>query len=100
MASICHSKYDAINQISGRARAQLFVNTSIDAASYIQPEELDFVFIDGDHSYRAVEEDLAAWEPLVKKGGIVAGHDFGSIDDVVLSIFFHDFNNIQKHVKI
>jgi len=33
----------------------------------------DFVFLDADHSYPGRLADLAAWVPLVKPGGIVAG---------------------------
>lgn len=34
---------------------------------------LDAVFLDGDHSYNGRLADLAAWAPLVKFGGLVAG---------------------------
>jgi predicted O-methyltransferase YrrM len=36
---------------------------------------LDFVFIDGDHSYKGVKRDFEIYSPLVKKGGIVGFHD-------------------------
>lgn len=36
----------------------------------------DFVFIDADHSYDGVLADIFAYEPLVRPGGILAGHDF------------------------
>lgn len=49
---------------------------SIDAAKEVVDSSLDFVFIDADHSYEAVKEDIEAWTPKVKKGGIVAGHDY------------------------
>lgn len=39
-------------------------------------ESLDFVYLDGDHEYSAVMADLEAWWPLVKPGGIIAGHDW------------------------
>ena len=42
------------------------------------------IFIDGDHSYEAVRADLAAWEPKLVPGGILAGHDFGNNDQVFL----------------
>ncbi|CAD7940148.1 unnamed protein product [Amoebophrya sp. A25] len=35
----------------------------------------DLIFIDGDHTYEGVSEDLAVWPNLVRPGGIVAGHD-------------------------
>ncbi len=37
--------------------------------------ELDFLFIDGDHSYEGVKQDYELYSPLVKKGGIIAFHD-------------------------
>lgn len=37
---------------------------------------LDFVYIDADHSARAVHEDIAAWARWMRPGGIIAGHDY------------------------
>ncbi len=39
---------------------------------------LDFVYLDADHSYTAVQNDIEAWLPLVRPGGIICGHDFVS----------------------
>lgn len=39
---------------------------------------LDFVFIDANHSYDAVLEDLRNFAPKVRRGGIVSGHDFAN----------------------
>ena len=36
---------------------------------------LDFLFLDGDHSYEGVKKDFKMYSPLVKKGGIIAFHD-------------------------
>ena len=49
---------------------------SIDAASLYKDLSLDFVFIDGDHTYAGVRADIAAWLPKIKNGGIIAGHDY------------------------
>lgn len=35
----------------------------------------DFVFIDGDHSTRAVLDDINTWLPRTKEGGLICGHD-------------------------
>ncbi|PCJ57316.1 MAG: hypothetical protein COA65_09660 [Rhodospirillaceae bacterium] len=40
--------------------------------------ECGFVFIDGDHSYRGVNQDISLWYPKVKTGRIFAGHDYHS----------------------
>lgn len=37
---------------------------------------LDFAYIDADHRWRAVEQDIAAWRKLVRPGGILCGHDY------------------------
>ena len=36
---------------------------------------IDFLFIDGDHTYEGVKKDFKMYSPLVKKGGIIAFHD-------------------------
>ena len=38
--------------------------------------KLDFVYIDADHSYKAVYNDIQCALKIVKKGGIIAGHDY------------------------
>jgi len=49
---------------------------SMDAVKDFKDESLDFVFIDGNHSLEFVIEDINGWSKKVKKGGIVAGHDY------------------------
>jgi predicted O-methyltransferase YrrM len=50
--------------------------TSVEAAATYEDSSLDFVFIDADHSYESVREDIIAWWPKVKAGGIISGHDY------------------------
>lgn len=38
-------------------------------------EELDLLFIDGDHSYEGVKSDFNTYKELVKNGGMIALHD-------------------------
>lgn len=49
---------------------------SQDAVVNVPDESLDFVYIDGDHTFDGTMLDLILWSPKVKKGGIVAGHDY------------------------
>lgn len=51
--------------------------SSTQAAIQYKNQSLDFVFLDGDHSYAAVHEDILAWAPKVKSGGFIGGHDYG-----------------------
>jgi hypothetical protein len=41
------------------------------------PDDLAFVFIDGDHTSPAVDNDIKAWTPKIQRGGVVAFHDYG-----------------------
>jgi len=51
------------------------------ASERFADKSLDFTYIDGNHSYRYVLEDLEAWFPKVKEGGMLCGDD--AIDTVV-----------------
>jgi hypothetical protein len=59
-----------------RERAKVISMLSVEAAAKIKDGTLDFVFIDGDHSYAGVTADLQAWAPKVKPGGLLCGHDW------------------------
>lgn len=39
-------------------------------------KSVDLVYIDGDHSYEAVNKDIELYLPKIKQGGILAGHDY------------------------
>ena len=49
---------------------------SVEAAKEIDDESIDLVFIDANHKYRSVKTDIIAWQPKVKAGGILCGHDY------------------------
>ena len=57
-------------------RSIIYHCLSKEASIQIANNSLDLVFIDANHLYEAVKEDINLWTPKVKKGGIVAGHDF------------------------
>jgi predicted O-methyltransferase YrrM len=41
----------------------------------LQNEKIQFLFIDGDHSYEGVAQDFNTYSPLVAPGGIIGFHD-------------------------
>ena len=59
-----------------RNRTVVVTQPSLGAAAWVAPGSLDLVFLDGDHTYDAVKEDIAAWLPKVRRGGVLAGHDY------------------------
>jgi hypothetical protein len=52
---------------------------SEEAVLQFPDEYFDFVYIDGNHEYLEALKDCRLWYPKVKKGGILAGHDFLNI---------------------
>lgn len=59
-----------------RDRWTILRMTSADAAVRLAGREFDFVFIDGDHT--RCGDDIAAYWPLVRSGGLLCGHDYGT----------------------
>jgi predicted O-methyltransferase YrrM len=49
--------------------------TLLKVKEILNNNQLDFLFIDGDHSYEGVKKDFEMYSPLVRKGGIIAFHD-------------------------
>lgn len=69
----------------------------------LKNKNLDFLFIDGDHSYEGVKKDFELYAPLVKKNGLIAFHDIvpGSIENVGgVPIFWKELKERYKHEEI
>ena len=54
----------------------LIKKTSMEALSDFADDRLDFVYIDGNHSFKFVAEDIFEWSKKVKPGGVISGHDY------------------------
>ena len=55
---------------------QVIRDFSLNAVKQFDDETFDFVYLDSRHDYRSVYDDISAWYPKVKRGGILAGHDY------------------------
>jgi len=76
-------------------RAKIKKCASPRAAKLFKKRFFDFVFIDANHSKKAVKADVQAWLPKVKKGGYICGHDYHrrTVLTVVQDMF--DIKNIE-----
>ena len=57
------------------SRFKLIKESSTNAATQLEDDSYDFIFIDADHSMKAVLQDLDSYWPKLRVGGIMAGHD-------------------------
>lgn len=64
------------NKFAGSDAVYIFKGTSSEAESRLDNDFFDFVYIDGDHSYQGVRNDLCNYYPKVKKGGLLCGDDY------------------------
>jgi hypothetical protein len=76
-------------------KVQWIFETSDVACKQIATEELDYLYIDGNHQYEYVKADIETYLEKVKKGGILAGHDFmgdhNGVEQAVREIFGSNF---------
>jgi predicted O-methyltransferase YrrM len=65
-----------LNRTGDHQNIQTMVSTSDDALDQLKGQEFDFVYIDGIHTYTQVKKDIENYLPLIKKGGVIGGHDY------------------------
>ena len=71
---------DALTRIGPATnRCRIMRMMSEQAASQIEDKSLDFVYIDADHTYESVKQDIQLWQPKAKR--LIFGHDYGGKND-------------------
>lgn len=69
--------FKLLNNIDDFSDRTIIVRQTSKWARRLFPDkDLDFVYIDANHAYRCVKDDLKWWDYL-KVGGILGGHDYG-----------------------
>jgi hypothetical protein len=68
--------------------------TSSEAAQHIPDSSLDFCFIDGNHDYKYVKQDIKLYLPKVRKGGLFGGHDYSDIFSDVKKAVHESLDNV------
>jgi hypothetical protein len=64
---------------------QIIEGDSAASATAVADGSLAFCYIDAAHDYESVKRDIAAWQPKVKPGGVISGHD-AQHDEVVRAV--------------
>lgn len=78
-------QFDEVSQFFSNIKKMKM--TSLEASKKFKNQSLDFVYIDGNHTYDFVKQDIQIWLPKIKKGQLICGHDYqgkfkGTIDAV------------------
>jgi predicted O-methyltransferase YrrM len=66
-------------------------------------DQLDYLFLDGDHTYSGVQCDFQMYSPLVRSGGIVAFHDIATYrqeSKCEVARFWSEIKNHYRHHEI
>lgn len=74
--------------------------TSVQAAAYLTEyvRGVDLVYLDGAHDYENVKTDIAAWWPLVRPGGVLAGDDYDTVEHPGVIQAVNEFAEEGGHV--
>lgn len=70
------SLYERAKARLAKFNVEFIKKFSMDAVGDFKDESLDFVYIDANHSFPYVMNDITEWSKKVRRGGIVAGHDY------------------------
>ena len=72
---------DTMKSIEGHEHRAIMIRTdSLRGSMMFEDKSLDFVYIDANHAYDYVVEDIKLWYPKVKHGGYLMGHDYIAMD--------------------
>jgi predicted O-methyltransferase YrrM len=68
----------------------------------LRGQELDYLFIDGDHSYPGVKCDFEMYGPMVGNGGLIAFHDIVPLPENVGGVpqLWREIKSKHRHIEI
>ncbi len=92
-------QFAAYDEAVGRLadyNAHIIRKFSTNAVKAFVNDSLDFVFIDANHNFDYVIEDIVAWSRKVKAGGIVSGHDYYKFNDSGVIEAVNSYVNFHK----
>ena len=85
------------NRFSNDSKIEIHRLFASEASTLFEDEYFDWVYIDGDHLYDFVLADLNNYFPKVKKGGLIIGDDFHSLEIQKAVKDFCNSHNIAEY---
>ena len=99
IANVCNEIQDkyyllVINKFLSDRDVHIIRKFSGDAAKSFPDEYFDWVYIDADHTFDGLTNDLKSWWPKLRSGGIFSGHDF--LNGYYMETFFGVKDAVEK----
>lgn len=91
-------KFEAKNRLKKYSDKIEFIYLKSEQVSFLETK-FDFVYIDGNHTEKYVKQDLEKYYPLVKQGGLIAGHDVDNVGVISAVVKFCEENNLKFDIK-
>lgn len=88
---LMHAALKNVAEFRTRTHIKVCRDYTTVCAKKVSDVSLDFVYVDARHDYKGVADDLRAWWPKLKCGGIFAGHDYVDQNDVDKSFVRQDW---------
>lgn len=99
-----HTMNDVQESIRGyEDRAFMLRGKSELLVDLFDDNSLDFVYVDANHSYESVKQDLDIWYPKIKSGGVLSGHDYILFDGEKTRWYLDENfaeDGVNKHIWI
>lgn len=67
---------EVVNQFGQIKNVEIIKDFSENACKKFPVNYFDWIYIDADHTYKAISNDLHNWWPLIKNSGYMCGHDY------------------------
>ena len=83
---------EAWDRLFPNDKCTFFRGTSMEGLKFFDDNSLDFVYIDGNHDFLNVTQDIHYWLKKVRPCGILSGHDYVRYPS-------RKFNHVQKVVN-
>lgn len=84
--SICQQRLSHL-----RKKVTFLQNYSNKAHVFFDDNSIDVLYIDANHTYEYVKDDLEYWYPKVKDGGFICGHDYNHKNFPGVTKAVHEF---------
>ena len=73
---------------------------TLEAVQSVFDSDVDFLFIDGDHTYEGVKQDYEMYSPLVRVGGLIGFHDVAYDSEIQVNRYFKEIDATKNRIDL